>query len=309
MFTRLTVKLKILLFVLVASLFMPTTGMAQTKIKVGHLKGAHFDLLFVAKDKGMLAKQGLDVTLVNLNRPSDHPAAIIAKSIDIGYTSPMVLLQATQNGLDLVGIGTVARETKSHPDVALVAHNGSGIKTAKDLVGKKVGVSGLNTNMHIMLKRWISDHGVDTSKIQFVEVPMPHAGDVLRAGDIDAMAFIQPYLGRALTKKEGYKVASFIADVKDGALMGVWAVTSGWAKAHGDTIKKFNAAMKDALDYVNAHPEAIAEVDKKYNGFASKVVPEFDLSFEPSDFDIWIEVGKQAGVLKNPPDPKSLMIK
>lgn len=285
---------------------MALPAMAQTKVRVAYLLGSHFDLLFVAKDKGMFEKNGLDVSLTNMNKPSDHPAALISGSMDIGYASPLAILQANQNGLDLVALGAVARETPDHPDVGVVARKGSGITSPQDLAGKKVAVSGINSNMHLMLIYWLKQKGVDTSKMQFVEVPMANGADALRGGSIDAMAIIEPFLTKATAGGAGELLANYIAQVEPGALMGVWTTTRQWAEKNRDTVKKFNASMVDALKYVEQHPEVIAEVEKKYNGFVSSSAPSFILDFKPVDFNIWITVGKAGGALKNPPNPDTL---
>lgn len=281
-------------------------ALADTKLRVAYLLGSHFDLLFVAKDKGIFEKNGLDVSLTNMNKPSDHPAALVSGSMDIGYASPLAIVQANQNGLDLVALGAVARETKAHPDVGIVVRKGSGIASAKDLAGKKVAVSAINSNLHLMLVYWLKQQGVDTSKMQFVEVPMGSGADALRGGSIDAMAIIEPFLTKAVKGGAGELIANYIAEVEPGALMGVWTATRSFAEGNRDAVQKFNTSMVEALDYVGKHPEAIAEVEKKYNGFVSTSAPEFILDFKPEDFNIWITIGKAGGALRNPPAPETL---
>lgn len=296
-------RLSLVLLVL-AGLEAPAT--AQTKLRVAYLLGSHFDLLFVAKDKGMFEKNGLDVALTNMNKPSDHPAALVSGSMDIGYASPLAILQANQNGLDLVALGAVAHETLGHPDVGVVVRKGAGIVSARDLAGRKVAVSGINSNLHLMFLYWLKQQGIDTSTMQFVEVPMANGADALRGGSVDAMVIIEPFLTKAVRGGAGDLLANYIAEVEPGTLMGVWTATRSWAEANRQTIEKFNASMIEALHYVERHPEVIAEVEAKYNGFVSSTAPEFILDFKPSDFNIWITVGKAGGALRNPPDPKTL---
>ncbi|EUB98730.1 hypothetical protein PMI07_005011 [Rhizobium sp. CF080] len=218
---RLTGTIRRLQLALLFGLCLSLPAMAQTKVRVAYLPGAHFDLLFVAKDKGMFEKNGLDVSFTPMNRPSDHAAALVAKSVDVGFASPLGILQANQNGLDLVALGAISRETPDHPDVGIVARKGSGISSPKDFAGKKIAVSGINSNLHLMLIYWLKQKGVDTSKIQVVEVPMANGADALRGGSIDAMAIIEPFLNKAISGGAGDLISHYISEVEPGALMGV----------------------------------------------------------------------------------------
>ncbi|HKT19025.1 MAG TPA: ABC transporter substrate-binding protein, partial [Stellaceae bacterium] len=72
--------------------------------------------IFVAKDEGYLAKHGLEADLAIAQNGSVISAALVADSAQIGGPTPTVLLQANEQGLDLVeiaGTGTYPLTTRS----------------------------------------------------------------------------------------------------------------------------------------------------------------------------------------------------
>ena len=93
-----------------------------------------------------------------------------------------MFLQAVDGGLDLVLVSGGGLTSKTITGFGLVARAGSGIKTAQDCVGKKIGVPGLGAFLHVTFRAWLKDKGVDYRKVNFVEAAFPQHGDLLRGG-------------------------------------------------------------------------------------------------------------------------------
>src|ERR1700733_2238774 len=87
---------------IVASLFgAPITGahaQEMTKMAVSYSTTADFSPAFIAKDEGIFAKHGLDVTLNNLATTSLGPPALQSGSVQIASLSPPLLLLANDGG-------------------------------------------------------------------------------------------------------------------------------------------------------------------------------------------------------------------
>ena len=125
-------------------------GAPATRLSLGYTATLGFNGAFIAKDRGLFAKHGLDVDLVLIGLNSNIPAALVGGSIQIGGPTPPVLLQANDGGLDLVIIGNASvLDPDNHRD-GVMARTGSGIKAAADFAGKKVGVPGLNAFLHVV---------------------------------------------------------------------------------------------------------------------------------------------------------------
>ena len=67
----------------------------------------------------------------------------------------------------------------------------SDIKTAKDLIGKKIGVNILGAHSEFAIKQFLRDNGLtedEIKEVQLVVVPGSSAEQILRAGQIDVVA-------------------------------------------------------------------------------------------------------------------------
>jgi NitT/TauT family transport system substrate-binding protein len=168
------------------------------KITVGYGIGAEVLPVFVAKDRGFLDKHGLDVTLIAIAGPSNVPAALLSNSIQIGFNSPPSLLSAADNGLDLIIIAGNTRVVRGNETNTLVARTGSGIHSAADLKGKKVGVPGFGTGNDTMFRRWLTERKVSPDQLTIVEIPVAQMGDVLRGGTVDAVVVMEPVRSRII---------------------------------------------------------------------------------------------------------------
>jgi len=97
---------------------------------------AQFAGYYVAYEKGLYKKYGLDLTIVP-GGPARSPLDYLTwKKADFGSLWLCSALQKRAEGLNLVNIAQVMQKSA----LMLVAKKGSGIKTIQDLNGKKVGL-------------------------------------------------------------------------------------------------------------------------------------------------------------------------
>ncbi len=236
--------------------FMAPPARAADKVVFGYFPVADFLIAFIAKDQGFFDKHGVDVTLqLMANNATGIPSALVSNSIQVGGTTVPVVLQASDSGIDvkMVANGGVT-QAGVHP-VALVVTADSTAKTAKDLEGKTIGLTGLNNLAHILLIKWLQINGADPAKVHIVEITIQQTPDLVRSKQIDGAVAIEPFLSRIIASGAG-RVLAYDQDVEpSGSSTMVWAVAGDYAKAHPDTIKNIRAALDDALAYHNAHPE------------------------------------------------------
>src|SRR5262249_12004822 len=125
----------------------------------------------------------------------------------------------------------------------------SGINRPKDLTGKRIAGPGVGSVMHVALVDWVKRDGGDPSGIVGVEVPFPNMMDQLKAGRVDAVEQLQPFVG--VMKGQGFKsIGDPLLAVADPILFPYWIADADWARAHRDVIKKFVASMQGGLDII-----------------------------------------------------------
>lgn len=270
--------------------------------------------IFVAKDQGFLDKHGLDVDLSIAQNGSVISAALVADSAQIGGPTPTVLLQANEQGLDLVviaGTGTYPLDTQG----GIIARNESGIKTAKDLVGKKVGVPGLGGIIDVLSKKWVQSNGADYHRVDWIELQFPQMGDALKTGLADAIASVDPFYTRVLDSKVGYTIGDYAAVIPPGTVPVVYTSTRSWATKNAAAAKEFRAALKEAGTYLRdpAHLPSARESLAKYTKLPPQVAAtlpittRLDVDPTPESLSFWIGVSREQGLIKGTPDPKNLI--
>ena len=129
---------------------------------------------------------------------ADVIAAIASGAIDIGYVGSSPLAAAASRELPIETIFVVGLIGESE---ALVARDGSGIASVKDLAGKKVAVPFVSTT-HYSLLAALKHEGVDPTTVEILNLRPPEIAAAWERGDIDAAYVWDPALGQIRTSGE-----------------------------------------------------------------------------------------------------------
>ena len=121
--------------------------------------------LFIAKDRGYFAAEGLDV---DIHPPAD-PATILQTVAtgrdDFGINYQTGVLIARQEGVPVVSIAAIVQ----HPLNSVMTLKGSGITEPKDLAGKTVGWPGIPDN-EPLLDTMLKSQGKSLEDVELVNV-------------------------------------------------------------------------------------------------------------------------------------------
>jgi NitT/TauT family transport system substrate-binding protein len=297
------------LLALLAALLFALAASAQTKVNIGFSPAADFTPVFAAKDRGFFEKRGLDATLTRIPLASNIPAAIVSGSLQIGMGTGSMLVQTAEAGLGLVAITGASRVVKSNSVVSLVARSGESIKSAADLKGKKVGVPGLNSMLHVLFQKWLLDNKIPLAQVTMIEAPFPQMRDLLKGGTLDAAIAIEPFRARILSDNTGYRVADYVSEIQEDVLAAFWMTKSEWAQANPQAIRAFREAYEEALAYCVQNPEEARALQIKYLGFPSPVIPSYSTRLNAADLELFEKAGRQVGMLRQPVDVSKLVWK
>ena len=295
----------------------PSSAEAATKITLLYTPGDSFTESYVAKDQGIFEKHGLDVTLTVGQNGSVITAALIAESAQIGAPTPTVFLQAHEQGVDLVILASANRNPVQPPvsETGIVAREGSGIKTAADLIGHKHAVQGIGGTIDVLTKKWVAARGVDYRKIDWIEMQFPTVPDGLKAGLADAASVVDPFLHRILGAKTGYLIGDFGEVMPAGTMVVVYAATREWASAHKEAVAGFRAALDDAREFIEDPANAAAvkasiasyvHLPPQAAGFI-QIPANLDSHAVPQGLAFWIATTREQGLIKAAPDAASLI--
>ena len=295
---------------------LPARAQAPTKIVFGYTAVTDFASVFVAAEEGYFKKRGLDVELKFIPINSTIPAAIQSDSLQIGGPTPSVFLQSVDGGLDHVVVAGGGVTSKSITGFGLVARAGSGIKTAQDTVGKKIGVPGLGAFLHVTFRAWLKSQGVDYRKVNFVEAAFPQHGDLLRGGSVDAVVSADPFMSRITDSGVGYVASYYSTFLPEGQPTIIHTARRDWVEKNPAATRAFREALQEAAafmanpknndkvraaigKYIKLPPDVIAKVQISPPG---PVVTEKQLSY-------WVGLMKDQDMLKTTPDVAKLIVK
>lgn len=296
---------------LFAGLSVP--AMAQ-KIVFGYSASTAFANAYVAANEGIFKKHGLDVEMKLVPNSATTPAALIAGSLQIATPTAPNTMQAVEQGLDLVVLAGGGYYTKGMEDVAIMVRPDSPIKTAKDFEGKRVSTPGLNAFLHVLFRKWMAENGGDYKKVTFTENAFAQSLDVLRAGQVDGVLAVQPFLARALETNTARVVAFYIASLEGETQSGWHVANRKWADANPKQVAAFKAAIEEASALAAKDPAVVRKANLVYIPFPAEVQAKFpDARFRPvitpEVVQKWNTIMMEQDMLKKPIDPAKLLYK
>lgn len=277
------------------------------KVAFGYPPATDFLSVYVAKEKGIFEKHNIDATLTKIPVVNNIPSAVVSGSIQIGMTTVPTLLQAVDGGLNLALIAGAARHTKEHPFISLLARSDVKYQKPSDVIGKTVGVPGINSVIDVMFRKWLLNNGIALNKVKVVEGPLPQLPDMLKSGSMDYVAVVEPFRSRIVATKTGDIAAEYFAEVNPDVLVSAWLADGDWVKKNPEAVKNFRTSINEALEFIRKNPEEAKAIEKKYIGYNSPSFPTFDNRARPQDLDFFLELGNELKLYRTKLDPKKIV--
>ncbi len=282
---------------------------AQQKFSIGYIATADSMPVVVAKEKGIFDKHKLDVTLVRIPLASNVPSTVMSDSVQIGMGTGPMLLQTADGGLGLVGIAGVSQITKASSIISLVMRTGVKVDSAADLRGKKIGVPGFNSMMHVVFQKWLLDRKVAAGQLQMVEVIFPQMADLLKGGTLDGVIVLEPFRGRIVSENIGYKVSDFPIEVQDPIMAAYWMAKESWVKANAGVVSAFRLAYQEAIDYAVKNQPEMRAMETKLLGGPSPLTPSYKGTLAAQDLEIYAKIGEELKMWRQKHDLNTLVWK
>lgn len=257
-------------FALAVSAFaLSSATYAEPPLKIGYSDWPGWVAWEIAIEKDMFEKAGVNVQFEWFDYVASMDAFAAGQLDAVAMTNGdtlvtgatgaqgvMILINDYSNGNDMV----VARP---------------GIKSIKDLKGKKVGVE-IGFVGHLLLLNALEKNGMSESDVTLVNVPTNETPQVLASGDVDAIVAWQPNSGQALELVPGSTRIYSSAD-EPGLIYDVLAVSPGSLKARKDDWKKVIEVWYEAVAYLNdpATSEEAVSIMAARVGLAPEVYKNF----------------------------------
>ncbi len=244
----------------------------------------------IMRAQHLLEDKGYTVNWVPINQGLPGAAsAVAAGKLDIAWgnsISAVVIFSQSPDAAQFVGQSFV------NANVTVVADK-STIKSAKDIQGKKVVVSGPKTASTLFFQIMLKKAGVDPMNNEyFVSGTGPGMVGVLDSGGAEVVAGYVPYVADMVLKKIGRVIFTGSDAIGRAAPGDGFIASTQFIKDHREAVKDLLRAQFAATDYIKANPKdaykqmaEFAKVDEaavsysfEHNliGVADSYVPDVD---------------------------------
>lgn len=230
----------------------PSTGApSATKLVVGlgFIPSVQFAPFYYAQSKGFYRDAGLQVEFQNKIDP-DLITLVGQGSVGVGLSDGTSVIPAVSQGIPIKYVATVYGRFPS----IVFAKASSGIKSAADLKGKKIGTPGRYGSSWIMLQALLKSAGLTPNDVEIVEYPDFGQGAAVQQGAVDAATgFVnnEPIqLERSGSEPVVLRVDQAVPLQGPGLIVGTKLLETDPA-----TVRAFVAATIRAMDEIAADPE------------------------------------------------------
>ena len=284
---------------------------APATIRAAYIPVVTWAPAWVAKEKGFFEKRGLDVKLTVAQNLSILPGTL-GKQFEFAPSTAPDLLKAVASGLDVVAVASAVFETKANQTTQLMVGKESGISSAKDLSGKLIATPTIGGVIHISVLHWLKKNGVDIASVRAVEVPFPNMADQLKAGRVDAVEVVEPFVG-ALKAGGAVSLTAPLLSAGDEVLFPFWIASGDWARSNKPVLAAWKASLDEAMAFIKANPDEARKIVGQYTKLPDAIVnatpfPDYRTAITAKDIELWKDVMKNVGQFNGEADSNKLVV-
>jgi len=243
--------------------FGAITGMAPASadtITIAHSTWVGYGPLYIAKDKGFFAKNGVDVDLVIMEDPKERFPTLMADQIQLiaSTIDTAVLYMKKPDDYKYV----VAIDDSDGGD-GIVANKD--IKTIADLKGKQVAVNEGSVS-DFYLNVLLAKAGMQESDLNVVNMTAGDAGGAFVSSRVDAAVTWEPWLSKGKATDHGHLLVD--SSTTPGLITDAIVGKTEWIQAHQKEVAAIVKSWNEAVAYYRSNPDdAIAIMAKGVGGW------------------------------------------
>jgi NitT/TauT family transport system substrate-binding protein len=280
-----------------------------TPLKVGFLKIAGYANIYAAQKENMFRDNGLEVTSVFFRSSAETVAAAQAGSIDIFSAFPSAVMSANERGFDF---GTISQNEITYekgPDTgAILVLKDSGIRSMKDLVGKRLAASARSSQATVAVDEVLRKHGIDPKQVPYLEAAYPNHFDMLRTRQVDAVASTEPFTTQIIQSGIADVISWHYAEAFPGGPLSAWFAKRTYIAQNREIIERFNKALTASIDYMMADPQRGRKLIVEFTGLDPTIVEKmvysrYNYEVIPEKWQQVIQIMTNSKILEKPHTP------
>jgi len=234
--------IKKLLAGLAGIMLISSIAQAAEPLRIGYSDWPGWVAWEVGIEKGWFKEAGVDVKFEWFDYVASMDAFAAGKLDAVGMTNGDTLVTGSTGAK---GVMFLMNDYSNGNDMVI---GGPGIKSVKELKGKKVGVE-VGFVSHLLLINALEDNGLTEADVELVNVPTNETPQVLASGQVDAIVAWQPSSGSALKLVPGSS-AIYTSANKPGLIYDMLVASPQSMAARRDDYKKVLKVWYRIVDYL-----------------------------------------------------------
>ena len=227
----------------------------------------------LAQEKGFYREAGLDVAITSGKGSGSTAQLVASKATQFGFADGYVVGNGVSKGMGIKSVGSIFRR---NPAAAVVLAD-SGINTPKDLEGKSIAM----TAGSAQFQQWpafAKGAGVDTSKIQVVNIDPAGVGPALINGKVAAIGgFAQGYVPAIEIRGKKQVRIFWFADYGVTVVSNGIVVHQDLLKSDPELVRAFVTPTIKGFLYGRKNPDEAVATVKKYLETIDPVISKREL--------------------------------
>jgi NitT/TauT family transport system substrate-binding protein len=270
-----------------AALAAPSVLRAEPRtVKMGALRLVHsMPPYFYEK----FAPADLKIEVIVFDSPTDGKNAVVTKSVDFGTFGIAAAILGGAVGEPVVVVGAM-----SNKGMGVISKAGSGIKTVKDLKGRKVGIWPGSTQEVFIMER-LRMEGLTIKDVTSVRVPFGEMPAMLARGDVDAYVGAEPGPALSITSGAG-QLVEYPYGTAMGGLNMIFGTHEETVAKNPELVRAMLKIQRQAAEYMMANKPVVVDATVQKLG-ANRAAVEQALSANNVEY-VWKLDGTVQGQAK-----------
>ena len=245
-----------------------TTQTTTVTCKLAYTAKAYYAPQFLASHNGWFAAPGIQIEDVKLGMSAGVAGAeaLVSGSADVAVMGDVPALIALASPRKCVLVAAYGGGENMH---SIVASAKSGIHSATDLKGKRLGVQ-FGSSTHGAVYLYLTKNGISPDNVTLVNISQKDLIEALISGSVDAIAASEPTPMMTLRKVSGSNELASLSGLGNNYPLLIVA-TQAFAESHPDAIRAIVNGTRKSVDWINKDPEAAGKATAIITGTPADV--------------------------------------
>jgi NitT/TauT family transport system substrate-binding protein len=274
-------------------------------VQAGFIPVIDVAALYLGDAQGFFTDRGIELEIQTGQGGAALVPPVISGEYQFAFSNMVSVLTARAKGLPLQIIASGSSSTGvDGKDVSMIrVPEGSDIRSAADLAGRRVSVNTLNNLLQMLGAVAVDADGGNPDDVQYVELPFPDAVAALDKGEIDAMVTAEPF--DSIAAGIGTRVISspYLQMSDDPLTTSVYFSSEQQLQENPELFQSIVAAINESLEYAQEHPDEVRAQLSTFTAIDPAVIEQVTLpTFQPDipeeSVQTFIDTAEQYGIVE-----------